>query len=428
MVIGRVLRSSGCASCRFSLLKSFASVASPSLRLPQTSSRLPLRPSLRQNRFYSSLETRQQDDVEDNEEELELFEDEENDELDVPEGGTVNTEVSAMPWYLQEKAPQTEIKPLSERQRIPDLPEHPPPILQPLFQQISIDLGLDDLSLIDLRKLNPPPALGANLIMIIGTARSERHLHVSADRLCRWLRSNYKLRPNADGLLGRNELKLKLRRKAKRAKLTGGASDETGDDGIRTGWVCVDAGVVESAEGEKEVVPEKKAFVGFGRQTDGVRMVVQMFTEEKREEMELERLWGGLLKRSIKQQSENAEDSAIEPPTDAKADTHSGAIELPTEDAGVQAQSGAIESPAGDASPQARPELESGSASVEGRTGKSFFYKPRGFHKSFHTSTRSVPEPPAPKDRGSFTTAFTRISEQQRSQTTSGLIEWDNQL
>jgi hypothetical protein len=133
--------------------------------------------------------------------------------------------------------------------------------------------------------------------MLIGTARSEKHLHVSADRLCRWLRSTYKLRTDADGLLGRNELKLKLRRKSRRAKLLGSAADDNGDDGVRTGWVCVDVGVVEGSESVTDATPEPEDFVGFGRRTDGVRIVVQMLTEEKREEIELEKLWGGILKR-----------------------------------------------------------------------------------------------------------------------------------
>jgi hypothetical protein len=205
-------------------------------------------------------------------------------------------QLSAVPWYLQVESPQRAPQPLSERQRIPDLPEAPPPILQLLLQQVSIDLGMDDLSLLDLRKLDPPPALGANLLMLIGTARSERHLHVSADRLCRWLRSAHKLRPDADGLLGRNELKLKLRRKAKRAKLMG-STDENVDDGVRTGWVCVDVGVVEGVEGESGTTVQHTDFVGFGRRTDGVRIVVQLLTEEKRAEINLEKLWGGILKR-----------------------------------------------------------------------------------------------------------------------------------
>ncbi|TVY30240.1 ATPase synthesis protein 25, mitochondrial [Lachnellula hyalina] len=317
MVVGRVLRSSGCASCRLLLLRGFTSVAGPSLRVPYISTRLPLRLAAKQSLFYSSLENRQQDELENNEQEPvaeEIEEIEELEELEAQEEPGETTEVSAVPWYLQVQSPQSEVKPLSERQRIPELPESPPPILQPLLQKVSIDFGMDDLTLLDLRKLDPPPALGANLFMIIGTARSERHLHVSADRLCRWLRSTYKLRPSADGLLGRNEMKLKLRRKAKRAKLMG-TTDGTEDDGIRTGWVCVDVGVVEGAEGEADDVPEPQDFVGFGRKTDGVRVVVQMLTEEKRQEIELERLWGGILNRSTQAQLEGDEDSAVESTT-----------------------------------------------------------------------------------------------------------------
>ncbi|TAQ91655.1 hypothetical protein B7494_g49 [Chlorociboria aeruginascens] len=215
-------------------------------------------------------------------------------------------EAPVVPWYLQVESPRKAPRVLSERQKLPELPESPPPILQPLLQQLSVDLGLDDLSLIDLRKLDPPPALGANLLMLFGTTRSEKHLHVSADRLCRWLRSTYKLRPDADGLLGRNELKLKLRRKSRRAKLLG-ASDENSDDGIRTGWVCVDVGIVESPAESAEVELDQK-FVGFGRRTDGIRIVVQMLTEEKREELELEKLWGGILRRATQQVAEDVDD------------------------------------------------------------------------------------------------------------------------
>ncbi|KAF4631908.1 hypothetical protein G7Y89_g6223 [Cudoniella acicularis] len=307
MVVGRVLRATGCTSCRLSLLRSFTSFAAPTLRFPQPSSRLrPPSTLSRQARFSSTNpEASQQDGEEINAEisQKELV------ELDGPEPLGQGKDLAAVPWYLQVESPQRVPKTLSERQRIPDLPESPPPILQPLFQQTSIDLGLDNLTLLDLRKLDPPPALGANLLMLIGTARSERHLHVSADRLCRWLRSTYKLRPKADGLLGRNELKLKLRRKAKRAKLIGSTSDETGDDGIRTGWVCVDVGVVESPD-EAEVFVERKDFVGFGRKTDGVRIVVQMFTEEKRLEMELEKLWGGILNRATQKELGEVDETA----------------------------------------------------------------------------------------------------------------------
>ncbi|KAL9078668.1 MAG: hypothetical protein Q9157_002395 [Trypethelium eluteriae] len=215
------------------------------------------------------------------------------------------------PWYLQEQATPTSSNQdnFLERQLIPDLPEKSPPILQPILEHISTDLGLDDLSLLDLRNLDPPPALGSNLIMIIGTARSEKHLHVSADRHCRWLRSNYKLHPFADGLLGRNEMKLKLRRKARRSKIlqnVGASEPSEADDGIRSGWVCVNIGKVEPAA-SPDLEAEKPKIVGFGSGSDSVRVVVQMFTEEKRGQFDLESLWGGALRRAAKEEENKRE-------------------------------------------------------------------------------------------------------------------------
>jgi len=203
------------------------------------------------------------------------------------------------PWYLEAQEGEPEINPFAERQRLPDLPPNPPPILQPLLKQISVDLGMDYLNMIDLRVLDPPPALGANLIMIFGTARSEKHLNVSADRLCRWLRTNYKLTPNADGLLGRNELKLKLRRKARRLRMLGAAGaveTPNADDGITTGWVCVNVGSVENGP-EAPQQEQRRGFVGFGTRSDQAKIVVQMMTEEKRSEVDLEALWQGTLER-----------------------------------------------------------------------------------------------------------------------------------
>lgn len=208
--------------------------------------------------------------------------------------------VSTQPWYLQVETPTRAEKSLSERQKLPELPADPPPLLKPMLEHISIDLGLDDLSLFDLRKLDPPPTLGANLVMILGTARSEKHLHVSADRFCRWLRSKHKLQPHADGLLGRGELKLKLRRKARRARLlssVGSADRVNQDDGLSTGWICVNVGIIEDGEGGKRFRPEDEEFVGFGEHREGARVVIQMLTQEKREELDLEELWGNLLER-----------------------------------------------------------------------------------------------------------------------------------
>ncbi|KAG0652499.1 ATPase synthesis [Hyphodiscus hymeniophilus] len=303
MVVSRALRATGCASCRLNLLRSFTAIAGLPPRTPYLNARISYLPSAPRVRFSSStIDNGEQSPGTPNktieEEKLDEGVAEEMAGEDTEAAGR-SSEVSAVPWYLEVNAPQPEPQPLSERQQIPELPDSPPPTLQPLLQQISVDLGLDSLTLLDLRKLDPPPALGANLIMVLGTARSEKHLHVSADRLCRWLRSTYKLRPDADGLLGRNELKLKLKRKSKRAKLLGKSTADNEDDGVRTGWVCVDVGVVDGAAGSMSSLAEPSGFVGFGRRTDGVRIVVQMMTEEKREEMDLERLWSGILKRGV---------------------------------------------------------------------------------------------------------------------------------
>lgn len=180
----------------------------------------------------------------------------------------------------------------------------------PLLLEYSYkDLGLDNLKLFDLRGLDIPAALGANVIMIIGTARSVKHLNVSADRLCRWLRSKYKLSPHADGLLGRNELKIKLRRKAKRARAAAnaGAMIDEKDDGITTGWICVNAGVVDKDAARAEL--SEAGFEGFGQVEAGTSVVVQIFTEEKRAEVDLEGLWQGTIDRAERKrlQDESAE-------------------------------------------------------------------------------------------------------------------------
>lgn len=241
------------------------------------------------------------------------------DDVAIEEDDGPETSVAQVPWYLQDEdipqPPAEETNPMLERQRIPDVPEDAPPILRPLLKQISVDLGLDYLSVLDLRKLDPPPALGANLLMVFGSARSEKHLNISADRLCRWLRTEYKLSPVADGLLGRNELKLKLRRKARRMKMLGSsaaANLTSTDDGISTGWVCVDVGMVDNGTSTttSSSALEGPKFVGFGRRVDGAKIVVQMMTEEKRGDVDLEGLWREILDRAMRKKIYDAEAQA----------------------------------------------------------------------------------------------------------------------
>ncbi|KAH8728632.1 hypothetical protein GQ44DRAFT_608694 [Phaeosphaeriaceae sp. PMI808] len=232
----------------------------------------------------------------------------------------------SVPWYLrQDSSARDQVQKPAD---IPDLPSNPPPLLNTILEYIAITAGLDDLQLLDLRHLDPPPALGPKLIMIIGTARSEKHLHVAADRFARWLRRDHGLKANAAGLLGRNELKIKLRRKAKRMRMlanVGGAVPEGNiDDGIRTGWICCTLSKIEAHLDDMHMPGDNvQEFVGFRDVKPGVNVVVQMFTEEKRAEIDLETLWGGVI-RTHQRQLKIADDKLKEmeePITEAELGT-----------------------------------------------------------------------------------------------------------
>lgn len=280
------------------------------------------------------------------------------------------TAQNQLPWYLRvppPASPSSITRSTSTAPEIPSLPANPPPILSPLLQYIYTTLGLDSLTILDLRHhVYPPPALGPNLIMLIATARSVKHLNVSADRLCRWFRTNYKLRPFADGLLGRNELKIRLRRKARRQKLTASVGNTVdvnsrslgADYGITTGWICVNIGQVaefvdghnnqeshqltnstceseasDNLETPANLQPPKSkaqerpeedeeeyinpapdyAYAGFGSSSTAPRIVVQMFTEEKRAEVDLEGLWSARQERKARQDRDFEESQTIPP-------------------------------------------------------------------------------------------------------------------
>lgn len=312
-----------CGCCRRSLLRAFVStfadlpIRNRAVKLNTTKFSIKTFNPVTPIRPFTSINPQRSDNAHqesilpENIQEEKILDAEQNTEYDegMPES------VSPQPWYLQVQTPKRESRSLSERQRLPELPPDPPPLLQPILENISIDLGLDDLYLFDLRELDPPPALGANLLVILGTARSEKHLHVSADRFCRWLRTAYKLTPYADGLMGRGELKQKMRRKARRARIlsrVGSSERYSQDDGLTTGWICVNVGTIQDGKGASEEYLEPEGFVGFGEKVGGAKVVIQMLTEEKRMELDLEELWENMLKihkrkeAKIKNSSETA--------------------------------------------------------------------------------------------------------------------------
>ena len=306
MAIRQVVSSvSRCRNCRIALLDAVASYVGFSARPATRPVHFGIGARDRNTKQYfsisplctSDLVHQQQQEQEPSGKDASLDEEHYVESDEIPEPMAPET-----PWYLQVEKPQRASNPLLERQKIPELPSDPPPLLKPILEHISINLGLDDLTIFDLRKIDPPPALGANLIMILGTARSEKHLHVSADRFCGWLKGTYKLNPYADGLMGRGELKLKMRRKARRARLlssVGSLETSVTDDGLRTGWICVNVGTIEDGRGsmKESKLTKQHDYVGFGSQAEGARVVIQMLTQEKREELDLEDLWGKTIRR-----------------------------------------------------------------------------------------------------------------------------------
>ncbi|KAJ6789761.1 hypothetical protein PWT90_06782 [Aphanocladium album] len=204
------------------------------------------------------------------------------------------------PWFLDEEPPQH--PPSQHQQTLPVAPEGAPPVVEPMMKYIYEDMGLDDLALFDLRELDPHAALGPNLIMIFGTARSEKHLHVSAGRFVRWIRKNHQFEAKADGLIGAGELRTKLRRLRKKAKLMGTNANiiPRGDNGISTGWICVSFNTDDGVSNADANFDSSGRMAGFDAGAAGTTIVVQCMTEARRKELDLETLWEGMLKRSIR--------------------------------------------------------------------------------------------------------------------------------
>lgn len=188
------------------------------------------------------------------------------------EEAEVAVDEQSVPWYLKDTYVNKSAL-IPEREPLPTLPENPPALLGEIIEHLDTQLGVTDMKIMDLRSLIPAPALGNEIIMVFGNTRSERHLHVTADKICRYLRSNHGIRPYADGLIGRNAQKLINRRRIRRGKVAASQLGEK-DELVATEWVCVNTGY------------------------EGV--ILQLFTPRRREELNLEALWERKLDTSRK--------------------------------------------------------------------------------------------------------------------------------
>ncbi|KAK9369309.1 hypothetical protein V1509DRAFT_620349 [Lipomyces kononenkoae] len=167
------------------------------------------------------------------------------------------------PWYLREAnthATVTNVAPL------PDIPEDAPAEVTEILNYLATDLGLAELSLVDLRNRNTQ--FGPNAIMIVGTARSDRHLIRASEDLRVHLKKAYRAKSRIEGLVSNDNLKIQERRiKKKISKYTGDVSAYEND--LRAS--------------------AKNSWVFFDSRVKGIH--IHVITSEKRWQLDLEGLW-----------------------------------------------------------------------------------------------------------------------------------------
>lgn len=171
----------------------------------------------------------------------------------------------SIPWYLQDpdavQATSKHIEP------IPEMPENPPKQLGPTINQMVQDLGLVDVEIFDLRHMDPPSSLGPNTIMIVASGKSDRHLIRAANGLHKFIKNEYGVVSDREGIITANFQRVHQRRLRKKAQRQFFYTNETEDGTLQTmnSWIVLDTKV------------------------EGV--VAHLFTPERREQVNLQELW-----------------------------------------------------------------------------------------------------------------------------------------
>jgi ribosomal silencing factor RsfS len=186
----------------------------------------------------------------------------------VIQGNVPETKVDIIPWYLREQQTDNSLATnfdiqQAQYEKYPDLPRDSPPLLQPLVSRLFYDHHLLNIVLLDLRNRDPPPVWGSNTIMILATVRSERQLSSVAEATSKWLKTIAGVIPRIDGLPKQENLVMKRRRLRKKSLR-------------RPGYLMA--------------TPRPTTWVSMYTGYQG--LVLQLFTEQGRQEYDLEELWG----------------------------------------------------------------------------------------------------------------------------------------
>lgn len=167
-----------------------------------------------------------------------------------------------IPWYVDEGAEQVAKHRIE--MPIPDMPSNPPSKLEPITKYVVQDLGLMDTQIIDGR--DRETALGP-AIMIVGTGKSNRHLGNAAAQLLNWLKKEYNVAVDTEGILTANFIKTQSRRAQRRARQQG--------LGEQQAWV--------------EAFAKVGSWVVLNTNVDNI--YVHLLTEDRRRGLDLEHLW-----------------------------------------------------------------------------------------------------------------------------------------
>ncbi|CAN6641733.1 hypothetical protein TRVA0_018S02762 [Trichomonascus vanleenenianus] len=172
---------------------------------------------------------------------------------------------SEVPWYMRDPDSIALSMP-THAEPIPELPGSSPHSLEPIVHQMARELGLTEVEVLDLRDLDPPSSFGPNLIMVVASAKSERHLVRAATGLAKFVKNEFGVQADKDGILTANYHRVhqrRLKRKAKRQYFS-----------------------VSEAE---TAASRKSEWVVMSCNLDGI--VVQLFTGDRRQQVDLESLW-----------------------------------------------------------------------------------------------------------------------------------------
>ncbi|KAK7206121.1 hypothetical protein BZA70DRAFT_309846 [Myxozyma melibiosi] len=185
------------------------------------------------------------------------------------EGGELVAEeqlIDSTPWYLRtaESMKEQEEKVVEP---LPEMPKNSPKQLESILKYVIDDLGLQEVAVSDLRSMMT--VFGNDAIMVVCTARSERHLNRAAEELRVHLKREFRSKPRIEGLVGKERMKVQERRiKKKLSRYTGDMNSYEKD--LRSqnsnSWVFVKTGI------------------------EGIH--VHIITGERRWELDLEGLWG----------------------------------------------------------------------------------------------------------------------------------------